>query len=584
MNSLTPSKLDKCRGAMVATAIGDALGWPNEDRSGNTQKDKKGLDHFVAWKRRTGGRYYSHIEQISVGAYSDDTQLVLAVARSIIAGNWEEFFKRNELPFWLEYERGGGSALLRAAKYYKTGESIWNSKIAADYYRAGGNGAVMRILPHVIACENVDGGDVLMNDVMKDALITHGHPRALMGATCYAYALNYLLRKNTVLEYGELVSAVLAGKDTWGRFPETLLSAQWLEIANQQYSYHEVWTQTYEEMLQQLISIEATLKNKGLLVDDAEVLTKLHCFDKQKGAGDVTILAAIFLASKYANNPILGIKVPALLSGADTDTLASITGGLVGMLCGLERIPMEWRLVQDYGCLIQITDILAAEHRSDAVKAYVAKEKTRQVEWTNTKIGLMFYLDTQTIACGKKTSVEISTWKTSFGQTIYRKSYHKKSADLAETKQPSIVIRETELVNAVKQYFCGSEIEFALLGDNRSIQNADIRYEADLLYYHRSLCCLVAVDLKIGNKTVESVKRLQGVLDLLDARVKKEKENPSMGILINWLQGKIEIEVVCNNNLLPVVAAKDESLLFDKKEVAEKIEKILSNRKSHNRY
>ena len=51
---------------------------------------------------------------------------------------------------------------------------------------------------------------------MKDTLITHGHPRAFLGAACYAYALEYLLRKETVLEYGELVAAVIDGQNVWG--------------------------------------------------------------------------------------------------------------------------------------------------------------------------------------------------------------------------------------------------------------------------------------------------------------------------------------------------------------------------------
>ena len=38
------------------------------------------------------------------------------MARSIIAGDWETFFAEKEHPFWLNYERGGGGTLLKAAK------------------------------------------------------------------------------------------------------------------------------------------------------------------------------------------------------------------------------------------------------------------------------------------------------------------------------------------------------------------------------------------------------------------------------------------------------------------------------------
>jgi len=92
------------------------------------------------------------------------------------------------------------------------------------------------------------------------------------------------------------------------------------------------------------------------------VLTELECSGKANGAGDVAALATIYLASRYANNPSLGIKVPALSFGADTDTVTSITGGLVRMLSGANWIPTEWKAVQEYDCLIQITELLLADN------------------------------------------------------------------------------------------------------------------------------------------------------------------------------------------------------------------------------
>lgn len=571
MNSVIPTKLDKCRGAMVLSAIGDALGWPNEARSGNSQKNTKGVDSFVAWKRRTGGRYYNHVEQIYAGEYSDDTQLVLSVARSLIVGNWEEFFKRNELPFWLEYERGGGEALLRAAKIYKKNGNIWQSDASGDYFRAGGNGAAMRILPHVIVCENADGGEALIKDIIKDAIITHGHPRALLGATCYAYALNYLFKKDSVLGYGELISAVIEGKELWGRFPDTILPPGWLEVADRQYSYYEEWMRTYEGMMRKLRLIEEALK-KGLLVNDAEILTELHCFDKDNGAGDVSVLAALYLASRYANNPILGIKVPALLTNADTDTLASITGGLLGMLCGAEQIPMEWTLVQDYSCLIQITDILASESRFDAVKNFISKEKTKQVEWVSTPIGIMYMSEKKTIPCGKKTCMELSIWKTSFGQTIYRKKYRRTQAETAEPITRLNLINEAAFADAVKEYL-SSGMEFALLKDC-SFGDGRNRNRFDLLYFHRVLRCLVAVELKIGNMS-EDEEGMQKILSELNREVKKENENPSMGIVVSLKQNNVQVKIISGRDTLPVISAQNEYLLLDKSAAEKRIGELL---------
>ncbi len=113
-----PSRIEKCKGAMLGTAIGDALGWPNEPRAKNRKKRIEVTDHFVEWTRSSNNPHW-YDEKILPGEYSDDTQLTLSVARSIITGDWERFLAEKELPFWLRYERGGGGALLKAAKTLK---------------------------------------------------------------------------------------------------------------------------------------------------------------------------------------------------------------------------------------------------------------------------------------------------------------------------------------------------------------------------------------------------------------------------------------------------------------------------------
>ena len=423
MSMIIPTQTEKCKGAMLATAIGDALGWPNEPRSKNRTKKPRVIDCFVEWTRSSSNPRW-HDEKILPGEYSDDTQLTLAVARSIIAGNWENFFAEKELPFWLNYERGGGGALLKAAKSCKKGVLLWQSQYNKDYFNAGGNGAVMRILPHVIASANMADSRKLMLDVIKDTLITHGHPRAFLGATCYAYALDYLLRKNTVLEYGELVTAVIDGQNVWGADLDSALFEKWLSTARQccGYDFPAEWEIVRTHMVNQLEYIKVSLK-KGLLLDDTKVLTNLACFDKANGAGDVAILAAIYLTSRYANNPSLGIKIPAFLFGADTDTIASITGGLLGMLSGTNWIPAEWREVQDYNCLIQMTELLLADNKREATKKEVAEAKSQNNQWNATPIGKMRLIESKDALNGKNGIVVIKKWQTTLGQTLYTKNF-----------------------------------------------------------------------------------------------------------------------------------------------------------------
>ena len=425
MSAAIPTPIEKCKGAMLATAIGDALGWPIEQRSKNKARKPKASDFFVEWTRGCSQPAY-HDERILPGEYSDDTQMMLAVARSIIIGGWEKHLAEKELPYWLQYERGGGGALLKAARSVSEKKvQLWQSNYTKDYFNAGGNGAAMRILPHVIAAKSSPDLLNLMLDVLKDTLITHGHPRAFLGATCYAYALNFLLRKDAVLEYGGLVSAVIEGQSIWGSFPNPELFGYWLGIANQYagFDYVQEWKSVRDNMVRQFEYIKASLK-KGLMIDDTKVLTDLECFGKVNGAGDVAVLAAIYLASRYANNPALGIKVPAFSFGADTDTLASMTGGLLGMLSGTSWIPPEWKRVQDYDCLVRTTELLLSDNRIEAAKAELSEAKSPGSNWITTPIGTIRLIDTKEVPNGKRGVVIIKKWQTALGQTLYTKKLY----------------------------------------------------------------------------------------------------------------------------------------------------------------
>ena len=133
-----------------------------------------------------------------------------------------------------------------------------------------------------------------MCDIIRDGLITHGHPRALLGATCYAYTLHLLQDKSSILEYGELIDSVLNGVSTWGKLRSEAFPIDWSEAFSKvsPYNYSLVWKSTVNHMIEQLIYIKEALK-KGLLTSDKVVFEKLKCFDKEKGAGDIAILAAL---------------------------------------------------------------------------------------------------------------------------------------------------------------------------------------------------------------------------------------------------------------------------------------------------
>ena len=111
------------------------------------------------------------------------------------------------------------------------------------------------------------------------------------------------------------------------------------------------------------------------------------------------------------------MKVPAFSFHADTDTIASMTGGLLGMLCGIDWIPVEWRMVQDYDCLIQMAELLLSENKDLATRTKLMETKEQNSDWISSPIGRMRLIHTN----GKYGRVTIEKWQTMLGQTIYIK-------------------------------------------------------------------------------------------------------------------------------------------------------------------
>lgn len=375
-----PSCIEKAKGAFLGAAIGDALGWPYEFRASRVGSTDSlfGKDvQFHPWVRKSGGRYYPYDEEIKAGEYSDDTQLILATARSLLVEGkqWVKHFTFVELPFWSLYERGGGGATRRAAEAWLAGKEPWSGALKQmdikKYFDAGGNGVAMRILPHVVYQSAQREFSIIAREVVVNGICTHGHPRALVGALAYAYALWLAFREKSTLKYGELLEQLLSSVDVWGMLPSVESEfPSWGQTAKKYIrdTYSLLWQETVNEMVK-LLEIGREAMKQGALSVDRETLERLGCFDKKiNGAGTVTAGAAIFLASRYAADPLHGILEAAFSQGADTDTIASMTGGLLGAIAGTEWLDPIRRQLQDADYLASVAGAIAGEKRDDSLQ------------------------------------------------------------------------------------------------------------------------------------------------------------------------------------------------------------------------
>lgn len=400
-------RLDKYLGALWGAAVGDALGWPNEQNSKKIGKESPAnKELFQKWSRRCGGRFWAHEEEICPGEYSDDTQMIIATARSLRYGNnWSRHFSKVEIPAWTSYERGGGGATKRAAEVWKNGGMPWklntnNLSNVKSYFDAGGNGVAMRILPHIFRNEHMI--DEVMHQVVLNGIFTHGHPRALLGATLYADALICFANHSGTLGYGELVSLLIERKDKWSCFPKIQKLEEWLVNADTvlKSKYMDIWDSVVRENIDLLNVAREGLK-LGALDTGSEILQKLGCFDKKvNGSGTVTAVASIYLSSKYASNPHIGLTEAAYLANSDTDTLASMVGGLLGMLHGSEWLSATWLGVQDFEFLRKLiqnvkpdsgkeTSPLSQTEFLDSTN-YSFKRKLKEVKLKDTLVALPF--------------------------------------------------------------------------------------------------------------------------------------------------------------------------------------------------
>jgi ADP-ribosylglycohydrolase/predicted enzyme related to lactoylglutathione lyase len=349
----------RAHGAMLGLAVGDALGWPIEDRGGRVGGTAKLQPEFrfMEWRRREGARHAPHEQIVRAGEYSDDTQLALAVARSRTLGDdWWSYFTRVELPLWTVYERGGGGATKRAAQAWLQGRAPWEDKNEAavqSYFAAGGNGAVMRCLAHCLVWPAHDA-QARNRALDLDGLATHGHPRALLGSRLYAAAVDWALHRDEPLSYGGLIQRLLDTAAIWGSEPAL---PDWMTAAQPRNSrtWEEEWFQTLEETLR-LLRISAEGLGRGAVAVDRPVLEELGAFGRSKGAGTITAAAAIFLASRYASQPQQGLLAAAFARGSDTDTIAGLTAALLGALHGPDWLGPLADQVQDARYITRLTD------------------------------------------------------------------------------------------------------------------------------------------------------------------------------------------------------------------------------------
>ncbi len=281
-------------GSLLGCAFGDVLGAPVEmqSRAEILQQHPGLLRDFISSERGLG-----------FGCYTDDTEMTLALARSLIrssgvdgvdcAAAYAESFSP---------QRGYGrsavqvlTALQQGADWRQTGTMLFAEG-------SFGNGGAMRIAPIGLLYGQQDY--LLLYAKVKAAVwMTHTHAEGIDAALLQARAIGLLLAAEKIPDREKFLEQLL-----WYA-PESIFNGKL-------------------ELLATLLAQQAGA---------AQVAETFGCGVRSRESWPPALWAAL----RYIDDPEEAI-IQAVNLGGDTDTVAAMTGALVGALHGEHWFPQRW--------------------------------------------------------------------------------------------------------------------------------------------------------------------------------------------------------------------------------------------------
>ena len=114
---------------------------------------------------------------------------------------------------------------------------------------------------------------------------------------------------------------------------------------------------------------------------------------------------------------------------------------------------------------------------------------------------------------------------------------------------------EKQIVQNVKQFIMTFGRDFAFIGNQYHLEIYGEEHFPDLLFFNRELNALVCIELKIGEFKTSYLGQLMGYLSVLDAKVKKPHENPSIGIVLCKEANREYVEFVIRDYSKPMGVA-----------------------------
>lgn len=307
---------DRLTGLLLGCAVGDALGMPVEgldnDQTLRAIHRLGGIRDFLAPQPHV----LRSLQRLRPGCWTDDTQLTLSIARSLIleealdydavADAFVHAFETLELRGWDATTKQACRRLAQGTHRTRSG-------------KLGGaaNAPAARIAP-VAAWSFLQGEsrDALLRHCVAVGLLTHHDPRAITGT--YLVAL--------------LVRDALASSRRWDpspeRYDELIEEARWAEA-----SLASTLGVSDDPMSQHLVELSDALDS-----DSAE-LAEFSGGATSYANHSIPYIVALLCGRSWDFEE--GI-VAAVNGGGDTDTNGAIVGAILGGATGARRLPRRF--------------------------------------------------------------------------------------------------------------------------------------------------------------------------------------------------------------------------------------------------
>lgn len=120
------------------------------------------------------------------------------------------------------------------------------------------------------------------------------------------------------------------------------------------------------------------------------------------------------------------------------------------------------------------------------------------------------------------------------------------------------------LLTRLKDFLIELGRDFCFVGSEYPLQVGGRDFALDLLFFHRELNCLVAIELKVGRFEPEYLGKLSFYLEALDRDERKPHENPAIGVLLCASKDDEVVEYALNRSLSPALIAEYTTHLPDK--------------------